>query len=192
MNENELFLQRLGFLQDFVSNAEQQLGICEALRETTDQPDTTIQSAIFLTILPGVEQRLILYCAQLLDQKSGTNLKKLITHYRENRDKIDHAGNPVSNQVIEELLETSHLNDAKIRTLRDRAIAHLDRAYTTDPATFLEENKVHLQDVVSVIQHAQRILSCLGFATKKSSIVSTGGLFRAATLQYFCQLQTPK
>lgn len=186
-NEDELlFRERLSFLQGFVSDIECQLGVLEGLQKVRDETGDEILEAIFQTILPAIEGRLILCAAQLLDEKSGTNIRKLLSHYKVSKDKIHHQDNPLSNDRIDELISTEHLASDKIRMLRDKALAHLDRQFTQSPSRFLSQIELSFEkDMIDVINYAQKVLSELSLAVDNSARISIGKIFYASTIEYF-------
>lgn len=185
-HDDDLFRERLSFLNGFVSDAERQLGVLEGLQEVGSNTGDETLAAIFQTIIPALEDRLILCAAQLLDEESGTNLRKLVSHYKENKHKISHKDSPIPDTRIDELMSIDHLAGDKIRLLRNKAIAHLDRQFTQAPNTFLNEVGLSFEtDIIAVVNHAQMVLAELSLAVDCSARVSVGKIFAAATIMHF-------
>ncbi len=184
--EEELFRNRLGFLSKFISDVESQLGVLEGLEEVANKTRDETLNAILQTIIPAIKGRLILYAAQILDQNSGTNLQKLLGHYKANKNRIRHLGDPLSDTLLDQLLSTDHLPVEKIRKLRDKALAHLDRQFTEDPDAFLKEVGLSFEtDIFEVVNHAQRVLAQLSMAVDRTARMSLGKMFWASTVEHF-------
>jgi len=185
-SEEELFRSRLAFLSQFVSDIERQLGVLEAFEKVANETQDETLNAIIQTVVPAIKDRLILCAAQLLDDNSGTNLRKFLSHYRANKRRINHLGDPISDQVLDGLIASEHLAHRKIQSLRDKALAHLDRKFTENPDQFLTDVGLSFEkEIVDVVNHAQTVLAKLSMAVNKSARISVGKLFWASTVEYF-------
>lgn len=188
MGEEELFRSRLSFLTQFVSDVERQLGVLEAFEEVVGETHDETLKAILLTVIPAIKDRLILCAAQLLDEKSGTNLRKLLSHYREQKERIRHLGDPIADTRLDYLISADSLAHQKVRVLRDKALAHLDRKFTDDPEAFLLSVGLSFEkEIFDVVNHAQAVLVELSLAVDKTARVSVGKLFWASTVEHFRQ-----
>lgn len=185
-SEEELFRKRLSFLTGFVSDVESQLGVLEGLEEVAEKTTDDTLNAILQTITPAIKDRLILCAAQILDQNSGTNLQTLLGHYKANRKRIKHVGEPLADAVLDQLISADHLPHKKIRKLRDKALAHLDRQFTDDPDAFLAEVGLSFEkDIFDVVNHAQRVLAQLSLSVDQTARMSVGKVFWASTVEHF-------
>jgi hypothetical protein len=109
-----------------------------------------------------------------------------VSHYKVNKHKIRHKGSLIPDTRIDELMSIEHLAGDKIRLLRDKAIAHLDRQFTQAPNNFLNEVGLSFEtDIIAVVNHAQMVLAELSLAVDSSARISVGKIFSAATIVHF-------
>lgn len=109
----------------------------------------------------SIQRDLVIVLAKTFDPSSRRSIFKLIDWIKENKSNLKYKGQPITDENIESYLQkiksVKHILN-KIKTQRDKFIAHDDPIYFDEPYRINEDAPINLDEFNSVLKVLRKIL----------------------------------